>query len=1218
MKKFYLFLTILITLSFAVSAQTVERTVINFTEMAAYEAAHPELRNDCPTCPRAEEADKGWRNLKVDLPFPEGANIKQQTFTNTPNNPMPLAPSVPTAQSWLGYVDPGQTIPPDTHGAVGVNHVITATNDYYKIHNKNGGAQVSQVSISTFFGVAGSCDPYIKFDPLSSRWFTSAIECTGANGNKTMFAISNTSDPTGTWTRYTFVLTSADGALFLDHPYMGFDNRLFVISGRKFPTAGFSGTMLFVFNKANILAGNPITFGTNAQILEKPASEGDAPLPVSVYYPNNVAGTPSSTFYILQSWNTSSIRLSTVTGNVPNCTWNTANAAYPSVPAGQEYNPGGLGNLAQQLGEARKLAVNDGRISSAVMMNGNIWCSHHVGLPVTTPDRVAVQWWSLSPTGTVLQRGRIGGATAGEYRWYSSIAVNNLDDVLIGYSISSTTTRVGAAYATRRGGATPLNTTDDEIVYKNGIATYWKDFNGGRARFGDYSHTALDPVDGSIWTVQEYAEARNGAGATDNDSRYGVWWAQVLFPSSLSDRDASLAAVVSPASGSRFCGFPINPVITIKNVGKDTLKTAQIVWQIDNVNQGTFTAFTGTPGLATFETQNVSLTPSITSLAPGLHTLKAWTQLPNGGVDQKLTNDTTFVTFNIQETLALPSTQDFEPAAAPMPPTGGWVIDNPDGARTWAKRLATINASGVASSVMWIDAANYATTGAIDMFRTPKIDLAGVDTVKFSFDVAKKAWPAFLTDSLSVVYSLDCGVTWLPTSYNRGNATLATGAPVAADFIPAAASDWRKDKLDFATCGITAPTMMIGLQFKNGYGNNIFIDNINVTKISTVQRNAGVVSINQPSATLCTNSVVPDVTIANFGTDPLTSVKVNYTIDGGAPNTLNWTGSLAKCGTATVTLPTGTSTPGSHKLVVYTSEPNASTDQYLPNDTLSKNFSISPVLNTPIFEGFESTTFSPSGWNVQNPDGLTTWDRSSAAARKGTGAMWMNTVATANKMNTVDRFFSPVVANDATVDSMFVEFDYAYRSGAQYPGATVKPLDTLEVMVSTDCGVTFKTVWKKWGEDLQTFDDPNYPNTAAFTPTQAAEWKSSSRIYLTPFVGTSKYQVYFVVKGNKENNLWIDNINITSRSLPAKIKNQGYAVYPSPFTTSFRIHHWVAPTDLKAAQVFNSVGEVVWDKRYNGAANTEEFVDMSKLAKGVYVLKMTYATKTVVERIVKL
>jgi hypothetical protein len=1207
MKKFYLLLFLPFAAATSANAQTIVPQTFNVRELAAYEAAHPELlERQCRTCP-LKEIDGGWKGLIHDMP-PSTRNVTTLATMirpYTPNTPAtPLANSPAPSQDFLGYVDPGNTIPPDTHGAVGTTQVVTATNDFLRIHNKVGGAVISSVTISTFTGIANSCDPYIKFDPYTNRWWMSTIECTGA-GNRIILQISNTSDATGTWRRYTWITNSTDGSILLDHPYLGFDNRLVVVSGRKFLNgASFTGPILFAFDKAALLAGNTISFGTNAQALEKTTADGDSPLPVTVYG----LTAPSTDFNIMQQWSSAAgqIRLSKLTGNIPSLVWNTAGAFFPTAPS--PYNGANMGNAAQQQTETRLLAVNDGRISTGVMVNGSIWCAQHVGLPSTgTPTSTAIQWWQINPTnGAVQQTGRIGG-TAGTWRYYPGIAVNSSNDVIIGYTVSTNATRVGAAYSTRSI-STPTNTMDAEYLYKAGVDAYWKDFGSGRARWGDYSHSAVDPVDGSLWTIQEYAAARSGTG--DNASRYGVWWAQVLMPSALVPRDASVAGIIEPANGSRTCILPITPKVTIRNIGTDTLKTVTVTMQLDAGAPFAAQAVTLTaPGLPTFSSQDVVLTPTLNP-APGTHTLKVWTSLPNGGTDLRTGNDTATITFAIQETITTPFTEGFETTT--FPPANGWGLLNPDGGITWARSTLAAK-TGVAS--MRINSYSYGARGQLDILRTPKIQLAGLDSVKVDFQVAHAMYSAGFSDSLMIVYSEDCGVTWKPTAYKKGGPSLATngGAFVTASFTPTAAQ-WRAESIALSTCNITANNIMIGVQCKNDFGNNIYIDDFTVTSVASFTYNAGMVAINEPSATLCTTTFTPKVTISNLSAGPLTTVAINYRVDGGTVSTFNWTGNLARCSTTVVTLNPITSVPGNHILTVYTTNPNANADQYTLNDTAARAFSISPIVATPVVEGFETTTFPPTNWSVQNPDGLITWARSTSGARTGTGAMLMNNFTYAP--NTVDRFFSPVVQNSAALDSVFVSFDYAYLQGAQYPGATARPLDTLELMITQDCGATFKTIWKKWGEDLQTVSDPNYSNALGFTPRNVAEWKNS-RIYLSPVVGTGNFQVYFVAKGNKQNNIWIDNINISSKVLPKRLKDQGYLIYPSPFTNAFRIHHWQKPTDLKAVQIYNAAGQLVWDKRYAGDADTELTVDLSKLAKGVYVLKMMYNSKTVVERLVK-
>jgi hypothetical protein len=1223
MKKFYLFVSFAWVFLSASTAQTVTPQYINFTLLAEYEAAHPENFQECRTCPK-EESDAGWKDLNPDLVIPRGAIIKKQlerpatpATPTTPLNPTnPLTPSPAPNQNFLGYVDPGDGIPPDTHGAVGPNHVVTATNDFLVIHSKNG-TVISSVTITSFAGVPNSCDPYIKYDPQSNRWFYSAIDCSGNNGNRVAVLVSQSSDPTGGWFRYTFTPNVPSGTFFLDHPYLGFDNRWVVISGRKFPTGGnFAGPVLFLLDKTRLVNSQGLTFGVDAQAIEKTAADGDAPLPVTVYGNNPSPGT----FYILQNWNGASgaIRLSTVTGNIPNAVWNSSSpgAVFPTTT--QTWNSS-TGSVAEQLGETRRVATNDARISTGVMVNGNIWCAHHVGV---TANNVAVQWWQLNGTpgasfGSVIQRGRIGAGIANNYRYFPAIAVNENEDVMIGYTVSSNTSRISCAYSFRSNTTAP-NTTDEENIYKLGISTYYKDFGGARARWGDYSHSALDPTDGSLWTIQEYAAQR--VGATDDDSRYGVWWAQVVPASSLLSRDASIGSIVEPVPG-LLCKIPVVPTVTIRNIGVDTLKSVQIGMLLDNVPYGQLVTINNL-AVPTFGlSQPITLGPSFTPLT-GPHTLKFYTKNPNGGTDQRPSNDTSSVIFTLAPELALPYTENF--TAGTFPPNNGSAVINADGPAglTWA-RSTLAGRPGPAS--MRISCYTYEEIGERDIYRTPKINTSILDSLVVTFNVAYRQYfgtdvPSAPNDSLRVIYSPDCGVSWYPTDYAKGGATLSTvPGTTGANFTPANASQWRTERVVLKNlCERDLQNVMIGFEAYNDFGNTMYVDSINIVGFNSSARNAILKSISKPLPALCTTDYTPEITFANAGLDTIKTLKINYKVDNGVAATIDWSGNLAKCDEVTLSLPASSATVGTHVLTVYTSDPNDTTDLVPGNDTLTSTFSIFAPATTPLFEGFESNNFPRENWGVQNVNGGTTFERSTATAKTGLASMRINNPDNRNFNGAIDYLVSPIVLNSVDFDSVFVDFDVSYKSGQQYPGSTVFPLDTLELLATDDCGKTFTSVWKKWGDELQTINDPNYAYSIPFTPSLNNQWKKK-RIYLTPFVGSENFQLYFAMKGNKQNNLWIDNINITSQTLPQRLKDQGYLVYPNPFNNSFLIHHSAVepPVDLKSAQVFNSAGQLMWERQYNGNAERQITVDLKNVAKGVYILKMIYTGKTVVERIVK-
>ncbi|MEP6926208.1 MAG: choice-of-anchor J domain-containing protein [Ginsengibacter sp.] len=1177
-----------------VYSQKIKAETFNFTELANHEAAQPFQQY------RQHEIDGGWRYLQHDLPFPAGAKIMRQSevVTFSPNtieaaSPQPL-------QGFLGHIDPIKTIPPDSHGAVGINNVVTATNDFIIVHAKTGGAVLSKVTFAAFFNnPAGMSDPYMQYDPYLNRYWVSGISTTTTN--KVFIAVSQTSDPAGSWYRYSFTPASADGALLLDHPYLGFDNKLLVISGRKFPgAASFTGPILFIFDKGNLAAGSPIAFGTNAQTIEKTTADGDVPCPVTALG----LTIPAPTFYIVQNWSGSgsAIRLSTITGNIPTLTWNTTAAVFPS--GGSPWSGAQLGNLAPQLGETRKLAVNDARISSAQMVNGEIWCTHHIGLPATGFNHTAIQWWQLSAAGTVLQRARIDDPAGLVSRYYPTIAVNPAENVIIGYTVSSPSTRVNAAYSTRTS-ATAINTTDDEYIYKGGISTYWKDYGSGRARWGDYSHSSVDPVSGNLWTIQEYADQR--LSPSDNDSRYGVWWAEVSFLTF--NTDATLSNILEPNNSAPYCTLPINPKVTIKNVGTDTLKSVKVGLILDGVNIGV-NLITGL-NLPLYGSQDVAINLPLNP-SPGVHILQAYTFEPNGIADQRISNDTTSISFTILQTLAIPVVEGFENPT--FPPPGGWALYNPDGDITW-ERTTAASKSGVAS--MKLDFFNYPARGAIDILKSPKISLDKVDSININFDVAYAQFAATFKDSLQIVYSTDCGVTWLPTSYSKGGKQLVTNGGSFVDtgaFVPTN-SQWRNESVSLATCGVSSSSILIGIKAVNDFGNNLYVDNFSISKVDTKKANAAILSINKPSNTLCSPDFTPEVTIANYGFDTLKTLIINYQVDNGPIGTFNYTGALPRCQTQVVTLNPITSISGNHILTIFSTDANGIADQFPANDTATKSIVISPTVDAPVTEGFETITFPPANWGIVNPDRLLTWERTTSTARTGTGSMVIRNydypVA-----NTIDKFISPVIKYSAAVDSFFVSFDYAYEQGIVYPGSTNLPLDTLEIQITTDCGQTVSTIWKKWGEDLQTINDPNRAIGSIFTPHTAGQWRGVN-LYLNPIISAKNFQVYFVAKSNKQNNLYIDNINIYPKILPKRLKDQGYLIYPSPFRNTFIIRNYRVPTTLQSVGIYNSVGQLVWAKDLNGTGNTEMTVDLGNLAAGVYIVKLKYLEKTVVERIVK-
>src|SRR6266568_1385167 len=77
-----------------------------------------------------------------------------------------------------GLSGSGELTPPDTTGAIGPTHYVEFVNSEVAAFSRASLGQVgSTVDLSTFTGGIAVCDPQIKYDPQSSRWFYAAIRC---------------------------------------------------------------------------------------------------------------------------------------------------------------------------------------------------------------------------------------------------------------------------------------------------------------------------------------------------------------------------------------------------------------------------------------------------------------------------------------------------------------------------------------------------------------------------------------------------------------------------------------------------------------------------------------------------------------------------------------------------------------------------------------------------------------------------------------------------------------------------------------------------------------------------------------------------------------------------------------------------------------------------------------------------------------------------------
>ncbi|MEZ4912108.1 MAG: hypothetical protein R2774_14750 [Saprospiraceae bacterium] len=81
-------------------------------------------------------------------------------------------------------------------------------------------------------------------------------------------------------------------------------------------------------------------------------------------------------------------------------------------------------------------------------------------------------------------------------------------------------------------------------------------------------------------------------------------------------------------------------------------------------------------------------------------------------------------------------------------------------------------------------------------------------------------------DKMEMVYSTDCGKTWVPVWSKQGN-ELATVGQSFSDFYPNSASKWKHVNVDLSAVK-NFNNLWLGCKFYTDYGNHAFIDNISL------------------------------------------------------------------------------------------------------------------------------------------------------------------------------------------------------------------------------------------------------------------------------------------------------------------------------------------------------------------------------------------------------
>ena len=438
----------------------------------------------------------------------------------------------------------------------------------------------------------------------------------------------------------------------------------------------------------------------------------------------------------------------------------------------------------------------------------------------------------------------------------------------------------------------------------------------------------------------------------------------------------------------------------------------------------------------------------------------------------------------------------------------------------------------------------------------------------------------------------------IPIYVTHGIQDVFYQAPVDTAVEMLVLNDGKVRKYEFPTMGHSIPPF-------SGMSNCIaFFDSSTASKGSV----ASVERIYAPNRT-CSPTFTPRILLRSMGSDTLKSATIQY-IYNGVTKTYSWSGVLMPYKHTMVTLPSVSSAADIQSLVVNITSPATTEAAAGITDTAYIQYAAAKV-KLPLYEGFENS-FPENGWlSLSYGDYY-----SGFSIYNGIGKYSSNSLVDGNSIFIVDNsgmkdeFISPMIDLSDTTKA-FLHFDVSYNYD-QYTAAVLGKdtvlADTLQILVSSDCGNSWQSIYKKGGTQLATFASPILNATSLqadlFTPADS-NWKHEA-IDMSSYAGNTGVEVKFVYISDLGGFLFIDNIKVQSTNVGIEKMQapEPITCYPNPVNDKIFFHSTNTSLEIKQMNISDITGRVVYTSSPNKNLSGDMSVDVSAFANGVYYLQI--------------
>jgi hypothetical protein len=443
--------------------------------------------------------------------------------------------------------------PPNESIAVGNGFVLEGVNNAVRVFTTEGAALIPALSTNQVFSVAPAIirgtpnvygvygtDMRVFYDQQMDRWFIiqraqdNASNGTPLSSSRIYLAVSNTNDPTQTYTIYNINTTHNTGVdanfscpCVSDYPQIGADQYGFYIATNEYVAPSgftFASTSVMAISKASLLArvDTPtivrftIRNNTGYEFSLQPATTapGAASFVASGGLEYLVSTTSQANGSQIALWamtNTSSLGNSAPNVLMTRIQVPTLAYSVPNFSAFQKNGPIPLGTDTSvypfPFSTPAPIDGGDSRVQSVVYSGGRLYITWAtLTTDASLHSLTGTMYAILSPayrtgalTARLLQQGQF--QVANNHLLRPAWAVNNKGQGAIVFTLSGPNYYPSAAFVPVS--LDSVGTQVQIVAPGNGPQDGFTGYDEGIARWGDYS-TAVAAADGSIWMVGQY------------------------------------------------------------------------------------------------------------------------------------------------------------------------------------------------------------------------------------------------------------------------------------------------------------------------------------------------------------------------------------------------------------------------------------------------------------------------------------------------------------------------------------------------------------------------------------------------------------------------------------------------------------------------------------------------------------------------------------------